>query len=312
MARNLYILEELKSLDAHQLCGNITLPFTVPNGYWEDLENWCTMIHQSAPNMDLNISTSNPYAVPNGYFDTLAPQMLSLVQGAPLQAVSKAMPFALADQYFDQQINNLSSFYFGTHTIASELDLISKLPHHHKLPYAVPEAYFETLPEMILAQVVGQEEDELDEAPLLASLKGSNPFEAPSFDVVIPTSEVVAAPKDNVIAFEPKKANNNWWKKVSAGIAAAVVFGFGFNMMNDTNVADDAVAYVNNTHEIAADSILNTLSGESIENYIAMNDEDFVFTYQTMQEDEARIHAEMDALLDNMNDYEIEELINNL
>lgn len=313
MARNLYILEELKSLDAHQLCGNINLPYTVPNGYWEDLENWCSMIHQSAPNMDLNISTSQAYAVPDGYFDTFAPQMLSILKGEGVAGLSKAMPFDVPEQYFDQQINNLTSFYFGTHNVASELNAISDLPHHNTLPYTVPNQYFETLPQVILDQVMVSEEDELEAAPLLASLKGSNPFEAPSFDIEIPTPIVApAAAKDNVIAFEPKKSQNSWWKKATAGIAAAVVIGLGINTMNSTDVNTDAVALVNNNHELAADSILNTLSGESIAQYIAMNDEDFVFTYQSMQEDEARIHAEMDALLDNMNDYEVEELINNL
>lgn len=313
MARNLNILEELKSLDAAILCNYIVTPYTVPNTYWEDLEHWCSVMHLAEPNMDFNIGTDTPYTVSHGYFDAFTSDMLSIVHPETLSKVSKQMPFELDVNYFDLQANNLESYYFNTHTVADELTIISKLHHHSSDPFQVPEHYFDTLPSIILSTVsVNEADDELEDAPLLASLKGTNPYETPSFDKIkIPVS-ASAAPTNNTIAFEPKKAQNNWWKKLSAGIAAALVIGFGINTLNDNDVAIDTVAATNNLHEIKADSILNSLSGESIENYIAMHDEDFVFTYQMMQEDETRINAKMDALLDNMNDSEIEELINNL
>lgn len=313
MARNLNILEELKSLDAVILCNNIAIPYTVPNTYWEDLAHWSSLMHLAEPNMGINIGTDIPFDIPNGYFDDFASNMLSLLQNNSLNKLSKEMPYTLDAAYFDQQINSLNSFYFNTHSVGDELAIISNINHNPTNPYILPEAYFDTLTSNILSKVaLDVTDNELEEAPLLASLKGKNPFETPSFDSIkIPVAEPIA-PANNTIAFEPKKSQNNWWKKISGGIAAALVIGLGINTLNNDENVGETAALTNNLHEIKADSILNSLSGESIENYIAMHDEDFVFTYQMMQEDETRIHAEMDALLDNMNDSEIEELINNL
>lgn len=313
MARNINILEELKSLGAVKLLNNHSMPYHLPNTYWNTLEEWSKGIF--APSIVVNLpNLAPPYQVPDGYFNTFTEDMLAIVRANQLQDISKSLPYHVPQNYFEDLGNNLEQFYLENASVSEELNLISNLEHQNTIPFEVPSHYFDTLSDDILAQVT-VEADELADSPLLASLKGSNPFEAPKFDnydIPISTSADEVSIASNIINFEPKRNNATFIKRVAAGIAAIFVIGLGINIFSETAGYDnDALAASNITlkHELAADSILNSLSNESIEEYIAMNDEEFAYTYQTLRQDQSNIEENIDELLNHLSEEEIDDYL---
>lgn len=87
-----------------------------------------------------------PYVIPDGYFDAVSnilAEGAQLAEGAdPLFVLSKAMPFAVPDGYLSALLQNP--------TIISSADNSGS---HIGLPFDVPQEYFNTLPDVLLASV---------------------------------------------------------------------------------------------------------------------------------------------------------------
>ena len=116
MTRKDNILQELKDLNSS--LGNQVIPFTVPDGYFENLpESVLVRIRSEEEyNSEIlnNLSRQMPFAVPAGYFDSLAERMLAIAKrdsqsvkeelenlSPLLSGLKKDMPFSVPQNYFN-------------------------------------------------------------------------------------------------------------------------------------------------------------------------------------------------------------------
>jgi hypothetical protein len=96
-----------------------------------------------------------PYAIPANYFDTLAGDIAHFVQAddeTEIQALwSKSMPFS----------GPHSGYFEGLSTqILRKVGGESEGRWNRNIPFEVPDAYFDTLPQQILAKVKEKEQNE--------------------------------------------------------------------------------------------------------------------------------------------------------
>lgn len=100
----------------------------------------------------------NPFSVPEGYFEQLATEVLAKAQAqdtsaaeelqvlSPLLAgLSKKSPYTVPDGYFDENAAVLSSVVTDEE-VSPVLAAIGKA-----MPYSVPQGYFEQLPQQMMA-----------------------------------------------------------------------------------------------------------------------------------------------------------------
>lgn len=99
------IQEELRLMGSPLAEMPRTMPYAVPEGYFDGLDNeilaWATTANADT---HFNIGTKGmPYAVPGGYFEGLPEQMLfAALESEQVPALPKATPFATPAGYFDQ------------------------------------------------------------------------------------------------------------------------------------------------------------------------------------------------------------------
>ena len=118
-------------------------------------------IQDELRNLDSGLpSPNNPLSVPEGYFDGLAASILARVkeqegsaaselqQLSPfLAGLSRQMPYAVPQHYFEQNLSNLSLI-----TAEERSEVLEAIGR--QMPYSVPEGYFHRLPDQILANLV--------------------------------------------------------------------------------------------------------------------------------------------------------------
>jgi hypothetical protein len=115
-------------------------------------------------NASLSANSNNPYSVPEGYFDGLAASVLAKIKGeTPLPAVeelaqlspflagiSKRMPYAVPENYFQSNVKGLSAF-----TSESEESLVLSFIEK-EMPFEVPKGYFANVPDQVLEKISNQ------------------------------------------------------------------------------------------------------------------------------------------------------------
>jgi hypothetical protein len=117
-------------------------------------------------NASLSANSNNPYSVPEGYFDGLATSVLAKIKGetpvpvteelaqlSPLLAgISKRMPYAVPENYFESNIEGLSTF-----TSESEESLVLSFIEK-EMPFEVPKGYFANVPDQVFEKISNQSE----------------------------------------------------------------------------------------------------------------------------------------------------------
>jgi hypothetical protein len=99
------ILNELRSMSSPLADMSRTMPYGVPEGYFNVLINEIqdSISMENVADPVVGWSKNNPYSIPNGYFDSLAQQVLSrIVQAEPSLPLSKENPFSAPAGYFEQ------------------------------------------------------------------------------------------------------------------------------------------------------------------------------------------------------------------
>lgn len=105
-------------------------------------------------------SNPGPFSVPEGYFDNLAGNILSRIHGQQLSAreeinslspllasIDRKMPYAVPQGYFEESVDQLAILQQGDPKSAI-LDLVERVT-----PYEVPYDYFDELPSRIMRKV---------------------------------------------------------------------------------------------------------------------------------------------------------------
>lgn len=270
----------------------------------------------------LNADTFTPlFEVPEHYFDELPQIMLSIAkdsfnQQSELLPNSPSTPFFVPEHYFTNLTENLLQHTLSAHNLIERFALegVSK-----DNVFSVPEGYFEQLPDVIICKINGEEdcEAELQDIPLLVSLKNSNPYSKPETAIKIPLVPKTQPVQEEEKATMPKavKKSLNWVKWAVAasvalfftGGAAWVQFGNGQFGTQQAMVAP---------HLKGADkakALLAEIPDEAIDNYIDMHAEEFdEFTLESNLHNlssDKQVNS-MENALRSVSDEEIEAYLN--
>jgi hypothetical protein len=95
------ILDELRSWQSPLADMPRTIPFAVPEGYFEGLDKQVMANISADIGSPIPVPKNMPYDVPQGYFENLPAQMLALAGEEPQLSLPKTMPFEVPQGYFE-------------------------------------------------------------------------------------------------------------------------------------------------------------------------------------------------------------------
>jgi hypothetical protein len=173
MENNINILNELREISPVVAALDKTMPYAVPDGYFEGLNlrillTIATFEKQGA-DPAVNIPKEPVYTVPEGYFEDLAGHILNRIKAgttrnsteelellSPLLSQSeKKMPYSAPSGYFGELSENIVAGVRAIDFVNEELENLPRLMSDLKIlnTYRVPAGYFENLPDTILNNV---------------------------------------------------------------------------------------------------------------------------------------------------------------
>lgn len=244
MKRNLDIQKEWESIGAG-FSTQIGLPlFSVPEDYFETLtDNILSGIKAtSVPDAALD-RTDSPYIVPSAYFEQLDARIMANVKAA--------------DVIMDR----------------TDIEGLSK-----QNVFIVPESYFDQLADNVLARLNAEVtiEDELEDSPLLASLKGHNPFEqVPQIEIALPAAIKKAVKEKPGIEIPMTVRKSLRWSNWVAAASVAVFFVLGASWLHWDHKSENAAVAVKAGKTDEVSRKLAAISDEAIQAYVDQHIDDF-------------------------------------
>jgi hypothetical protein len=170
MENRLHIEQELKELSPIVAGLPVSLPYQVPEGYFDQLpDRLCELLKEPAVDF-LPGPAQSAYQVPDGYFSSLPNQILSRVKALQsdsaaeetaalsplLGSISRQQPYSLPENYFDNLLQETEEAAKAIDIVNEELenlpDWLAALKH--KATYQSPEGYFEGLPSRMLDKAI--------------------------------------------------------------------------------------------------------------------------------------------------------------
>jgi hypothetical protein len=151
--RHADVMEELNSLSSSLADAPQVFPFTVPQGYFEQLpQRIIALVNEELEPLTGYSRTSPLTPPPDGYFTGLAAGILQKVKMeeeeivAPFAGISKSNPFSLPEGYFEQFATQVMQ-KVRSGEVADELAELSPLlaDAPKSMPYSVPAGYFDQL-----------------------------------------------------------------------------------------------------------------------------------------------------------------------
>lgn len=170
MKNRLYIEQELKELSPLVAGLPVSLPYQVPEGYFDQLpDRLCELMKEPAAGF-LSRPAQSPYQVPEGYFSNLPDHILNRVRALEsdsaaeetaalsplLGSIPRQQPYSLPENYFDSLLQDTKEAAKAIDIVNEELE---NLPDwmaalKHKATYQSPEGYFENLPSQLLDKAI--------------------------------------------------------------------------------------------------------------------------------------------------------------
>lgn len=245
------------------------------------------------------------FSVPENYFETLTDNILSGIKAtsAPDAALDRtASPYVVPSNYFEHLDSRISSAVKAADNIiaAAHIEGLSK-----DNVFTVPESYFDALPDKVLARINAEvaTEDELAESPLLAGLKGRDPFEGtPQIEVEIPSFAAKRTAKEERQIEVPMTVRKSLrWSNWVAAASVAVFFVLGASWLHWDHRSENAAmanAAAPKTDEVSRR--LAAISDEAIQAYVDQHIDEF---------NEYMLEANISAKSNNAN---IEKSLNNI
>ena len=173
MQKSNTIINELKEISevVADLAGD--QPFTIPEGYFEQLPEKIVALVKAQPAEETNFlnkggKVSAPFSPPAGYFDQLASNIINKViadvvpgSGEPdivspvISKVNKQLPFTVPQGYFEELASNAMAGIKAIDFVESELEIVSpELNGLKRRPvFSVPDGYFEQFPKELLRKI---------------------------------------------------------------------------------------------------------------------------------------------------------------
>jgi hypothetical protein len=172
------------------------------------------------------------FRVPSDYFEQLPNEIMSGIRAisAPEPELAQIdLPYKVPASYFDQSAQQLFDHVMGAHRVIED----TTIPGLSKAnTFTVPGDYFERLEENVWAMIRQEDsfEEELEESPLLASLKGVNPFETHKA-AEIAVSKITASPKEKPQIEVPMTVRKSLrWSNWVAAASVAFILCIGRGM----------------------------------------------------------------------------------
>ncbi|OJV53541.1 MAG: hypothetical protein BGO31_01350 [Bacteroidetes bacterium 43-16] len=256
------------------------------------------------------------FRVPEDYFERLPNEIISgirAISAAEPELAQIDSPFLVPDNYFQQLDQNLLLAVKDARQVIDHTTIkgLSK-----ENVFKTPEGYFDQFPDTVWALLQQEEpvEEELEESPLLASLKGINPFEQPeTTEIAVPKiqSSPKAKPEIEVPMTVRKSLRwSNW--AAAASVALFFVLGAGWLITDNRNNGNNMAQSTMSKPDMVSKK-LAALPDAAIEAYLDQNIDEFS---EYMLEDNvssATINTQYSAenALNNISDAELEAYLNN-
>ncbi len=256
------------------------------------------------------------FRVPSDYFEHLPNEIMSGIRAISASEPELAqieLPYQVPASYFDQSAQQLFDHVMGAHRVIEDTNIpgLSKAN-----TFTVPAGYFDHLEDKVWATIRQEAsvEEELEESPLLASLKGVNPFEKhQTAEITVP--KIATAPKEKPQIEVPMTVRkslrwSNW--VAAASVALFFVLGAGWLITDNRNNASNMAQSTMGKPDIVSQK-LAALPDAAIEAYLDQNIDEF---NEYMLEDNissAAVNAKYSAeqALNDISDAELEAYLNN-
>lgn len=256
------------------------------------------------------------FRVPNDYFEQLPNEIMSGIRAISASEPELApidLPYQVPANYFEQSAQQLFDHVMGAHQVIEE----THIPGLSKATtFTVPGDYFDHLENKVWAMIRQEDpvEKELEESPLLASLKGVNPFEKhKTAEIAVP--KVAASPKEKPQIEVPMTVRkslrwSNW--VAAASVALFFVLGAGWlitdNRNNASNIAQSTIGKPDMVSKKLA-----ALPDTAIEAYLDQNIDDFneYLLEDNISSASTNTQYSAEQALNNISDAELEAYMNN-
>ncbi len=256
------------------------------------------------------------FRVPNDYFEQLPNEIMSGIRAisAPEPELAQIdLPYQVPAAYFDQSARQLFEHVMGAQRVI-EATHIAALPKENT--FAVPSGYFDQLEDSVWTKIRQEDPiaEELEESPLLASLKGINPFEVhKAIDIAIPKANTSPKEKPQIEVPMTVRKSLRWSNWVAAAsVALFFVLGAGWLITDNRNNASNMAQSTLNKPDMVSKK-LAALPDAAIEAYLDQNIDDFNEYLLEDNISSASVNTQYSAeqALNNISDAELEAYLNN-
>ncbi|HVW60747.1 MAG TPA: hypothetical protein VHC48_11940 [Puia sp.] len=201
------ILEELGQLSMVVAGIPRQMPFEVPEEYFtafsEKMLNLLTQDSEDRP-LAPEWGKKPVFSVPGGYFEGFAARMMDRIKMGTAQGEQTSTPAPMPVE------DDVRKELAGLSLLLSGID--------KKMPYQVPEGYFDTLEAIV---------EEPGLSPLMAGLKGMTAYQVPEgYFERLP--EIVSARVRLARVISISRQKRVWWQYSAAAVVAAFVFTIGW------------------------------------------------------------------------------------
>lgn len=256
------------------------------------------------------------FRVPDGYFEHLPNEIMSgirAISAAEPELAQIDQPFRVPGNYFEQLEQQLFTNVMSAHQVIEN----TAIPGLSKAnTFSVPVDYFDGLEDNVWAMIRQEDsiEEELEASPLLASLKGVNPFEKQQTnEITLP--KVTTSPKEKPQIQVPMTVRkslrwSNW--VAAASVALFFVLGAGWlitdNRGNASNMAQSTMGKPDMVSKKLA-----ALPDAAIEAYLDQNIDEFNEYLLEDNISSASVNTKYSAekALNDISDAELEAYLNN-
>jgi len=295
------ILNELRAISPLLAGMEKTNVFTVPEGYFNDLEFRITnyaILNNTSPAE--NINKRNLQEVPSEYFDTLSDSILAKVKAiysenaveelrnlSPMLFGLKGenvftVPAGYFDKFSDSVLSNMKSVY--TESAEEELRNLSPILYSLKgeTVFTVPENYFDNLCDSILVKAKAiypesAEEELRDLSPMLYSLKRENVFTVPAGYFESLAENVTQKLKPVPAKVVTMKRRTSWLKYAAAAVVTGIITITSLQLFKGSshNISSSLPAYFQDAFKYKTEADVNAgiakLDDADIAKYLEKN-----------------------------------------
>ncbi|HTO14820.1 MAG TPA: hypothetical protein VLZ83_03580 [Edaphocola sp.] len=250
------------------------------------------------------------FSIPKNYFDNLPNEIIGGIKSFDVSEPtlpSIAIPYNTPSNYFDQLCTQVINSINEVEALIQQ-NIVPELSKQNI--FEVPSGYFEAFAENVWVNINAEisVEAELEESPLLASLRGINPFEK-HMDIIIPVPEFVKKKAEKwdvpmVIGKRLRLSNI----AMAASVAIFFVLGAAWLHISQKESAINNVAISAFTPQDKASQLLSEIPNTEIEKYIDQNIEEFnEFALESnMASSKINTTQSLEKALDNVSNEDIE------